>query len=113
MLSCLPSSIALGPAELSHKLDQVLRGAPQAGKLPVRGKFRVACLLIGSATVANIRRIERYLEGTTKAEKRQDTAPGQGENAPEQPGVSILASAKTALAAFLGWLQPQKLSLSW
>ena len=84
-----------------------------AGKLPVRGKFRVACLLIGSAAVANIRRIERYLEGTTKAEKRQDTAPGQGENAPEQPDVSILASAKTALAAFLGWLQPQKLSLSW
>ena len=84
-----------------------------AGKLPVRGKFRVACLLIGSAAVANIRRIERYLEGATKAEKRQHTAPGQGENAPEQPGVSILASAKTALAAFLGWLQPQKLSLSW
>jgi len=84
-----------------------------AGKLPVRGKFRVACLLIGSAAVSNVRRIQRYLEGTMKAEKPQNTAPGQGENAPEQSGVSIFASVKTALAAFLGWLQPQKLSVSW
>lgn len=77
-----------------------------AGKLPVRGKFRVTCMLIGSATVANIRRIQRYLEGKMQAEKPQDAAPGQGENASEQPGVSIFASAKTVLAAFLGWLQP-------
>jgi hypothetical protein len=84
-----------------------------AGKLPVRGKFRVACLLIGSAAVANIRRIQRYLEGTMKAEKPQNTAPGQGKNAPERPGVSIFASAKTVLAAFLGSLQPIKLSMRW
>src|SRR4030067_737944 len=31
-----------------------------AGPLPVRGQFRVACMLIGSAAVANIRRIQRY-----------------------------------------------------
>jgi hypothetical protein len=48
-----------------------------------------------------------------KAEKPQNTALGQEENAPEQSGVSIFASAKTALAAFLGWLQPPKLSVSW
>lgn len=84
-----------------------------AGKLPVRGKFRVTCMLIGSAAVANIRRIQRYLEGTMKAEKPQNTVPGQGKNTPEQPGVSIFASVKTALAAFLGWLQPPKLSVSW
>jgi hypothetical protein len=84
-----------------------------AGKLPVRGKFRVACLLVGSAAVSNVRRIQRYLVGEMKAEKRQNTAPGQGENAPEQPGVPILASAMTALAAFLGWSQPQELSVSW
>jgi hypothetical protein len=70
-------------------------------------------MLIGSAAVANIRRIQRYLEGTMKAEKPQNTAPRQGENAPEQSGVSIFASAKTALAAFLDWLQPPKLSASW
>ena len=84
-----------------------------AGKLPVRGKFRVACLLAGSAAAANIRRIERDLEGTAKPEDQQNTTPGQGENASEQPGISILASAMTALAAFLGWSQPQEPSVCW
>ena len=31
-----------------------------AGKLPVRGQFRVACMMIGSAVMSNIRRIQRY-----------------------------------------------------
>jgi hypothetical protein len=31
-----------------------------AGKLPVRGKFRVTCMVIGSAIMSNIRRIQRY-----------------------------------------------------
>lgn len=33
-----------------------------AGKLPVRGRFRVSCLVIGSAAVTNLRRIHRYLQ---------------------------------------------------
>ena len=41
-----------------------------AAKLPVRGLFRVACMVIGSAAVTNVRRIERYL----KAEKQKETA---------------------------------------
>jgi len=31
-----------------------------AGKLPVRGKFRMTCMLIGSAAMTNVRRIQRY-----------------------------------------------------
>ncbi|MDW7754556.1 MAG: hypothetical protein SCH68_05255, partial [Brevefilum sp.] len=31
-----------------------------AGKLPVRGQFRVTCMIIGSAIMSNIRRIQRY-----------------------------------------------------
>jgi len=31
-----------------------------AGKLPVRGQFRVTCMVIGSAIMSNIRRIQRY-----------------------------------------------------
>ena len=31
-----------------------------AGKLPVRGQFRVTCMMIGSAMMSNIRRIQRY-----------------------------------------------------
>lgn len=30
------------------------------GKLPVRGKFRVACMMIASAATTNVRRIQRY-----------------------------------------------------
>jgi hypothetical protein len=32
-----------------------------AGKLPVRGQFRVACMVIASAATTNVRRIQRYL----------------------------------------------------
>jgi hypothetical protein len=31
-----------------------------AGKLPVRGKFRMTCMLIASAAMTNVRRIQRY-----------------------------------------------------
>ena len=41
-----------------------------AAKLPVRGLFRVACRVIGSAAITNLRRIERYL----KAENQKETA---------------------------------------
>jgi hypothetical protein len=43
-----------------------------AGKLPVRGSFRMACLLIGSAAVTNVRRIQQYL----KVESRSDQQEG-------------------------------------
>jgi hypothetical protein len=39
-----------------------------AAKLPVRGLFRVACMVIGSAAVTNVRRIQRYLKAKNKAE---------------------------------------------
>jgi len=32
-----------------------------AGQVPVRGRFRVLCLLIASAAMTNIRRLQRYL----------------------------------------------------
>ncbi len=44
-----------------------------AGKLPVRGQFRVTCMAIASAATANVRRIQRYLSAKIKqaeAEKR-------------------------------------------
>jgi hypothetical protein len=44
-----------------------------AGKLPVRGLFRVACLVIGSAAVTNVRRIQRYLETKNQREGLQKT----------------------------------------
>jgi hypothetical protein len=37
-----------------------------AGKLPVRGQFRVACMAIASAATTNVRRIQRYLSNKMK-----------------------------------------------
>ena len=82
-----------------------------AGKLPVRGKFRVACLLIGSAAVANIRRIQRHLESQMKAQKQQNTAPETGKSAQERPSFSVFAITNLALAAFRSLTKPQTLSV--
>jgi len=46
---------------------------PEA-QLPVRGKFRVTCMLIGSAAVANVRRIQRYLQARLQEEMKQREA---------------------------------------
>jgi len=84
-----------------------------ASKLPVRGKFRVACMLIGSAAVANVRRIQRYLESKKEAEKPQNVAPGAGKSAQEQLGFSIFAIARPVLAALRCLAKPYTLAVSW
>lgn len=45
-----------------------------AGKLPVRGQFRVAWMVIGSAAMSNIRRIQRYraMKAAPKNERRTE-----------------------------------------
>jgi len=48
-----------------------------ASKLPVRGKFRVSCIVIGSAMITNIRRIQRYLEAKIKLENEQECSQEQ------------------------------------
>jgi hypothetical protein len=53
-----------------------------AGKLPVRGLFRVTCMVIGSAAVTNIRRIQRFLTANQQGETPQPTSPD------DQNGVS-------------------------
>ena len=68
-----------------QKEDQNLRAAVEAtvrqvkhpfpaSKLPVRGRFRVTCMVIGSAVVSNVRRIQRYLEEKIKQENEQKLA---------------------------------------
>lgn len=59
-----------------------------AGKLPVRGSFRIACMVIGSAAVTNVRRIQRYLEA--KNQEKDSQNPSDGEQKREPSG--ILAS---------------------
>jgi len=45
-----------------------------AGKLPVRGKFRMTCLMISSALLVNVRRIWRY-QANTHHQAAQRTEP--------------------------------------
>lgn len=72
-----------------------------ASKLPVRGRFRVTCMIIGSAMITNVRRIQRYLEAEIKLENEQKKAQKEQECSQEQPSVSFFASLK---AVFSCWL---------
>ncbi|HAF48863.1 MAG TPA: hypothetical protein DCL08_06445 [Anaerolineaceae bacterium] len=38
------------------------------GKLPVRGQFRVSCMILGSAIMGNIRRIQRFQKAKLRLE---------------------------------------------
>jgi hypothetical protein len=62
-----------------------------ASKLPVRGKFRVSCMVIGSAMMTNVRRIQRYLEAWIKQENEQMKFQKQQECSLEQLSVSFFA----------------------
>jgi len=57
-------------AAVESTVRQVKHPFP-ASKLPVRGRFRVTCMMIGSAMMANVSRIQRYLEAKNKSENEQ------------------------------------------
>src|SRR5208337_840989 len=81
-----------------------------AGKLPVRGKFRVACMMIGSAAVSNVRRIQRYLQARSKDEMAQPAASGAEKRTRKQAGDSFWAFARTSLAVLRGLARPKMLA---
>lgn len=65
-----------------------------AGKLPVRGKFRMACMMVGSAMVSNVRRIQRCLVARTKRLNEENQAQMEQKCAQEQPAVSFFSFSK-------------------
>ena len=83
-----------------------------AGKLPVRGKFRMASMLIGSAAVSNVRRIQRYLQAKSKVEKAQAVASGEVKCTQDQAGDSFWTFLSTALAALCGLARPKMAAAS-
>jgi len=60
-------------AAIEGTVHQVKHPFP-AGKLPVRGLFRVACMMVGSAAMANVRRIHHYWVEKQKDENRKEGA---------------------------------------
>jgi hypothetical protein len=73
-----------------------------AGKLPVRGLFRMTCLMVGSAAMTNVRRIHHYWEEKRKDEQRKMAAKTGAKAAPKQPGNSL----SLLLKAFLTGKRP-------
>ena len=74
-----------------------------ASKLPVRGRFRVTCMVIGSAMITNVRRIQRYL----KLENEQKKVQKEQECSLEQSSVSLFASLKAIFRCMMAF-EPTK-----
>lgn len=83
-----------------------------AGKLPVRGKFRMASMVIGSAAVSNVRRIQRYLQAKPKAKTTQPVAPDAEKRSQTQAVGSFWAFLCTSLAALCSFARPKMLAVS-
>jgi hypothetical protein len=71
------------------------------GKLPVRGKFRVTCMVIGSAAMSNVRRIQRYLIAASEAKKQPRKARKAQGSASKTAVPSPLGFVRTLLARLL------------
>lgn len=67
-----------------------------AGKLPVRGLFRMTYLMVSSAAMTNVRRIHHYWEEQRK-QARQKMAAEQGPNAAPQQQILSFSSFLKAL----------------
>ena len=66
-------------------------------QLPVRGRCRMAQMIVGSALMVNLRRIHRYV--SEKIEKARPTAgSAEGELTPASPAVSFFVALRTLLA---------------
>jgi len=68
------------------------------GKLPVRGLFRMTCLVVGSAAMTNVRRIHHYWEEKRKEERKKMVAETGAKDASEQPGISFSVFLKAILS---------------
>ena len=67
------------------------------GKVPVRGNRRVSVVLIGSAAMNNVRRINRYLIAQNRAGRAEKVPQREARSAEKHPVVSLFAFAWTQL----------------
>ena len=80
-------------AAVESTIRQVKHPFP-ASKLPVRGHFRVTCMMIGSAVMANVSRIQRYLQAKNKPESEQKRVQNEQQCPQESSAVSFFARLK-------------------
>jgi len=74
-------------AAIEGTVHQVKHPFP-AGKLPVRGLFRVTCMMVASAAMANVRRIHHYWMEKQKEERRKEGAAKETRAKQDRQGVS-------------------------
>jgi hypothetical protein len=97
-------------AAIEATVRQVKHPFP-ASKLPVRGRFRITCMVIGSALVSNIRRIQCYQEAKIKLENKLKN-PQMGVEGSQKPlAGSIFAWLNAILSGWSFPIMPRKLSL--
>jgi hypothetical protein len=82
----------------------------RASKLPVRGRFRIACMMIGSAMTTNVRRIQRCLVAKIKLENEQMKAQKGQECSQEQPSVSFFVSLNAVFRVWMPLVTSRKLN---
>jgi hypothetical protein len=68
------------------------------GKLPVRGLFRMTCLMVGSAAMTNVCRIHHYWEEKRKEDRRKMAAERGAKVTPQQPALSFYPYLKGLLS---------------
>jgi hypothetical protein len=79
-----------------------------AGKLPVRGKFRMTCMLIGSAAMANVRRIQRYRAAKQEQDFEGKETKGRPEITWDHQSISFCASLILPIKLLVGELTRYK-----
>ncbi len=72
-----------------------------ASKLPVRGQFRVTCMLIGSAILSNIRRIQRYEAFKTKQKDQKNTGLELESGQPSSFCALLIDSIQSTMTLFI------------
>jgi len=108
---------------LRAAVESTVRGVKHpfaGGKAPVRGRFRVTCMVIGSAAVVNVGRLHRFWQASVRLLQAKRGPEGGQKRQPgrvEPPGCSSVFSFVRAIRA-LRWrflaLQPfQRPALGW
>lgn len=80
---------------------RVIKHPFPAGKLPVRGLFRVTCLLVESALMVNVRSILRYRQAQRTQSTQSEAAGGPPDTAPARSALSFLVAGLSYTLAFL------------
>jgi hypothetical protein len=99
-----------------HKLRAAVEATVAAVKrpfsddqLPVRGTLRMDQMMIGSAAMVNIRRIQRYLAKKNHPDRSKSVARQEAGSARNQVGKSLVIFLSAFQARFRCWLQTGRL----